>query len=415
MKVTHISTSDLGGAASACLRLHKALLKKGVESRVLVLDKYKPEQENVFSFFNDERKVKKAFNFFLRHISPTLDQRKLKGKISTYEIFSFPETVLKVHKHDIVRDAEIVHLHFISEFVDYPSFFKNTKKNFVWTLHDMNPFTGGCHYAAECRKFQKQCTDCPQLKGTKNTDRSLSIQKLKIKTMKDIKNQVVVSPSEWLKNESQSSRVFEDKIHYKIPHGIDTKEFKPHNKKFARDVFNLGHKEKLLLFIADDFKRHNKGFDVLLNALKQIKQDFRLITVGGLGNRKINADIKHTHLGYIEDKTFLSVAYSAADITVVPSIYEAFSLTTLESLASGTPTVAFDNTGPSEIIKHLETGYLAGIGHIDELAEGISHILFDDKNLENYSKQAREDVLKRFDINKTADQYIEVYTSLNMK
>ena len=40
----------------------------------------------------------------------------------------------------------------------------------VWTLHDMNPFTGGCHYSGDCGKFRESCGACPELQSTIQED-----------------------------------------------------------------------------------------------------------------------------------------------------------------------------------------------------------------------------------------------------
>ena len=69
-------------------------------------------------------------------------------------------------------DANVYHLHWVAGFLDYSTFFGAfpRDKPLVWTLHDMNQFTGGCHYTAGCDKFTLACGACPAL-GSKALDR----------------------------------------------------------------------------------------------------------------------------------------------------------------------------------------------------------------------------------------------------
>ena len=57
----------------------------------------------------------------------------------------------------------------VAGFIDFPSFFAAVPpaNPVVLTLHDVNHFTGGCHYAGSCRKFSMKCGACPQL-GSQN-------------------------------------------------------------------------------------------------------------------------------------------------------------------------------------------------------------------------------------------------------
>jgi hypothetical protein len=74
-------------------------------------------------------------------------KQMLKGKPSNYEVFSFPQTVYNITKHPLVQEADIIHLHWVANFLDYRSFFKQIQKPIVWTLHDLNPISEkGFHY-----------------------------------------------------------------------------------------------------------------------------------------------------------------------------------------------------------------------------------------------------------------------------
>lgn len=60
MKVLIVNTSDIGGAANACLRLHEGLLNNGVDSKVILIQKHK-HLPQTFQGFYQKKKV-----FFIR-------------------------------------------------------------------------------------------------------------------------------------------------------------------------------------------------------------------------------------------------------------------------------------------------------------------------------------------------------------
>ena len=62
-------------------------------------------------------------------------------------LFSIPYSeYTSLVDHPLVQEADIIHLHWIAGFVDYPTFFKKVDKPIVWTIHDENPGLGGSHY-----------------------------------------------------------------------------------------------------------------------------------------------------------------------------------------------------------------------------------------------------------------------------
>jgi glycosyltransferase involved in cell wall biosynthesis len=116
-------------------------------------------------------------------------------------------------------------------------------------------------------------------------------------------------------------------------------------------------------------------------------------------------------LGYLEDEP-LRALYSVVDVMVVPSRIESFGQIISESLASGTPVVAFDATGPRDIIDHKETGYLATPYDPKDLAKGIKWVITDPSRNERLGRQAREAAEQRFAIERVTDQHRELYQDI---
>ena len=180
IKVLHITTSTSGGAGIACVRLHQALEQEKIESIVLALKDYAGTRKNVRGIKTFTKGViadtiRKGKSWLQERVAKT----KLKNQPPGFELFSLNNTYFDITSHPAYRQADIVNLHWISNFVDYTSFFQNNKKPVVWTLHDMFPFTGGCHHADGWNGFETDCAYCPQLSGT--PDPSLASQQLQQK------------------------------------------------------------------------------------------------------------------------------------------------------------------------------------------------------------------------------------------
>ena len=117
---------------------------------------------------------------------------------------------------------------------------------------------------------------------------------------------------------------------------------------------------------------------------------------------------KTHYLGSLADDISLITLYSAVDVMVVPSLQEAFGLTAGESMACGTPVVAFGATGLLDIVEHQKTGYLAKPFESEDLACGIEWVL----NAPIYDElcvNAREKVVREFDSKVVAGKYVELY------
>jgi glycosyltransferase involved in cell wall biosynthesis len=96
------------------------------------------------------------------------------------------------------------------------------------------------------------------------------------------------------------------------------------------------------------------------------------------------------------------------DVMVVPSLQEAFGQTASESMACGTPVVAFGATGLLDIVDHKINGYLAKPFDTDDLKNGIEWVL-NTPNYDELCKNAREKVLREFDSKIVAKRHIELY------
>jgi hypothetical protein len=251
LKVLHVCTFDRGGAANACVRLHVGLLDEGLDSKLLVkqLSKNLPQAFKFYPKSSSLDRINKLFNRFLYLIGansdPILTNREIAHANFKQNLppgvgyFSFPQTDMDITASPLYLDSDIIHLHWVAGFLDYESFFKKNSKPIVWTLHDMEPFQGGTHYHDKYygvdnsgKPVPFNIPDMVLRKIKENFD-------VKRRALSNIPHLTIVSPSMWLRELSKKSTLFGDFPHFHIPYGLDTNVFKPRNKKFSKEMFNL--------------------------------------------------------------------------------------------------------------------------------------------------------------------------------
>jgi glycosyltransferase involved in cell wall biosynthesis len=408
MKILLLNTNDIsGGAAIAVYRLLKGLQQNSVQAQMLVQSR----KSDDYSVIGPQTKWQKVFG----KLRPTLDSIPVRFYKQRKKII-FSPAILPDNIFKKIQDInpDIIHLHWIAGgFIKIESLAK-IKKPIVWTLHDMWAFTGGCHYDEECGKYDKNCGHCPLLNSNKQKDLSYKIWKRKKKAWENL-DFTVITPSSWLGECAKKSSLFNKTRVEVIPNGIDLNRFKPIDKNIARDILCLPKEKKLILFGAlSALGDKRKGFLLLKESLKKLSskenKDIELVIFGS-SKPKGEEDLgfKTHYLGRLNDETSLALVYSASDVMIVPSIQEAFGQTASESLACGTPVVAFGDTGLLDIVDHQKNGYLAKPFDTADLAYGIKWVLEDDIRRKQLSQNAREKVVQEFDIVKVAKRYEDLY------
>lgn len=259
MKILHICTMDWGGAGKAALRLHLGLKSIGVESKMLVLH-HKSSDSDVMQFKQYNSNIfRRAWNRTRNKLSFLELNAYQHTRLREYDAFSNTRTLYNISASPLFKEADIINLHWIADMLDYDEFFlKVSDKPIAWTLHDMNPFTGGCHYSSGCSKYETGCVTCLQLGSKKQDDLSKKIFKRKEKAYKG-HHLHIVSPSEWLKDSAKKSLLFRKFKIEGIPYGVPTSVFKPQDKKLSRDLLYLPQDKTLILFGAS-YKTERKRF-----------------------------------------------------------------------------------------------------------------------------------------------------------
>lgn len=425
MKILIVNTYDRGGAANACKRLHLGLLDTGINSKVLLKSKQNDWPES-FQFVPEknapafQEKLKRKLKMLARELKLYKKKNDLDFKVTFLntrqkglEMFSFPQSPLDITQSPLYKEADIINLHWVANFLDFESFFKNNSKPVVWTLHDMNPFSGGEHYE---EVFLGIDNDGNPIERKKSEDEiRFSNQNLLLKKtiLSQVDNLTIVAPSEWLVQEAQKSEVFRNfKIHY-IPYGLDPTIYKPRNQRYSRDILNIPQEKKVVLFVADAVNKNRKGFVYLEKAFERLNnEDFVLCVVGSPSDEK-KPRKNYLELGSINKEGLMSSAYSAADVFVIPSLMDNLPNTVLESLMCGTPVIGFPEGGIPDMIKSGENGLITEEISVSSLHKTLVEFF---NSLESFKREEiRKEAVRNYDSKIQANRYISVFQNIMEK
>jgi glycosyltransferase involved in cell wall biosynthesis len=218
---------------------------------------------------------------------------------------------------------------------------------------------------------------------------------------------------------AKSSALFENLAIEVIPNCLDTALFRPSDKTDARKALSLPADKKLVLFGAMNATTDTrKGFHFLKESLKILLdggnlQETELVLFGESElSGQFNPGTKIHFLGKIPDAASLPLLYSAADVFIAPSVQENLSNTVMESLACGTPVVAFNVGGMPDMIRHKNNGYLAKPFECQDLADGISWVLENEKRRLELSESARRRVVQEYESGHIARQHLDLYEKI---
>ena len=409
MKILIVNTYDVqGGAARAAYRLHNSITDQGLDSKILVIDK----ESSDFKVLNQFDKKQKIYNK-IQQVVINFTFKKYKNKTNTF----FSNSWMPFSNFsDVVNEInpDILHLHWVSKGVLRIKDLQKINAPIVWSLHDMWAFTGGCHYDEHCGRFVKECGKCVVLGSQSEKDLSSKNYKQKKEVFSKLPNLTIIGLSKWLQESAKSSSLFRDKKVINLPNPIDTKKFKKFDKDKARELWGLPKNKKLVLFGAmSSTSDQRKGFFELSEALKNTnKKDFELVIFGTSTPEKPQDFGFNLHyMGTLSDNVSLVSLYNAVDVMVVPSLQENLSNTIMESLACGTPVVAFNIGGNKDMIDHKINGYLAKPFDVFDLAFGIEWVIYNESH-ETLQKNAINKVVKEFDTKVVGEKYIQLYESI---
>jgi glycosyltransferase involved in cell wall biosynthesis len=390
MRILHIYKTDNGGAGKAAIRLVNALNKAGATADTLTEEKIIHSRRS--------RQILIAYWWLFcekvqRHYFIKRNNLLYSAKNETADFFSNLSSPYLINYKKFSRSYDIIHLHWIAGFVDLNKFLKYCRLPVVVTQHDMNYFTGGCHYSFGCKQFDIVCKICPQV------DESYSSkveQEFRTKKMRysNCKNIFFVSPSRWLFELSSRSLLLRRFKHFCIPNCIPE----------IASVPNLLEIKDYILVIATDLDSKRKGGELLLSIIQNLLQlGYRVCMIGSSSKKIVHKNVYYA--GDVYDESKLFSYYKNALVTLLPTLEDNLPNVLLESLSVGTPLIGFDTGGLRDFIKNGYNGFLVTKNDIDALIQSLKSI----NHLYWTRAEIKFDALNYVSEEVVANKYMDLY------
>lgn len=239
--------------------------------------------------------------------------------------------------------------------------------------------------------------------------------------------EALIAVSQYTKKElTEFYNISEEKIHV-IYNGVDIQKFKPssRNKADLKRELGLAPDRKMILFVGRLYSR--KGLPTLLQAARGVVKGFKntqfVISGGGFKQneeklqklaRKEGIEDNVSFVGYFPDEK-LPDLYAAADIFVLPALYENFPFAILEAQSTGLPVVSTRVGGIPELIVDKHSGLLIDPGDHEQLADAIIKLLQDSSFAEKLGEKARQLIEEKFAWSLVTSQVIDLYRKITQK
>ena len=422
MNILHINTTThSGGAAKAMQRLHDELLAQKHQSEVIAGRNDLPGEPH-FHLMSD---VISPYQTNLSVIQSWAGSR-IEDFLGLHPWTN--RSTLNLSKIKLYEWADIIDLRNL-----HGGYFNlwalpelSLGKPVVWRLPDLWALTGYCAYPYDCMKWQDGCHDCPLLKGEGRLlvepkppprwDGTRRVWRAKQKTYMESKLHIVVN-SNWMK-EKVNQGILKDSLSVNvISNGVDLDVYKPINKHKAREKLGLPANETILLWGAASLGNLRKGYSYAVRAMELIQNDGKieplLITMGKTKRMDEKYPLeKVKHIGFVKDPARQALVYSAADLFLCSTLADAQPQTVIESLACGTPVIAYDIGPMPELIQNGKTGFIAPDVSVESLVATLVEVLEDPEHLVEMGLTCREEAEQKYNLSKQTKKYIDLYEKI---
>ena len=407
MKILQINNVyDFGSTGKIVRDLHHGLLKNGIDSVVYYGRRFKTNDPGVHKICSEL--YGKTQNGLYR-----ITGNKYGGCF-----FSTNRLIKAIEK----EHPDIVHLQCINgHFVNVYRLLEFLKKNntpTVLTLHAEFMYTGGCGHAFDCEQWKTEegCGQvrCPLYKKelkSQTGDRSSTMWQNMRSAFERFDNLTIVSVSPWLLERAKESTILKDKTHKVILNGLDTGIFHRYPErtvKTLKDELGYNIEDKIVFHATPSFNNdlsNPKGGHFVLNLAEKLT-DVKFL-IAGRYDPSIHVPDNVKLLGNLTDKARMAMLYSMADVTLLTSKRETFSMVCAESFCCGTPVAGF-RAGAPERISIPEFSSFCNYGDLDSLAESVLFWLYNKNDNDIISNKAAELYKKE----RMIKEYIKVYQGL---
>jgi glycosyltransferase involved in cell wall biosynthesis len=372
LKVLLVSHADVhGGASMAALRLYRALLSAGAQVEFLVGKRHTDEPGVIGPTGGLRHRLSDLRSWV------TVPLQWLHGSPND-SLHSYNLLPSGLDRQINAMAVDLVNIHWPHRELLSVAELGRIRQPMVWTLHDMWAFSGAAHYddLDHPRRYRTGYREADRAGSRWDLDRWTWLRKQRHWQGADL---AFVGPSRWMTGCVRSSALLGDRPAVTIPNCLDLELFSPVDRSTARQALGLPAGRRYLLCVALSITSdRRKGLAQMQPAIQQLagRQDLELLIVGAdRPAEPLDFGIPSRYLGAVRDEAAMAAIYAAADAFVAPSLQDNLPNTVVESLACGTPVVAYDVGGLGDLVNHGANGALARPFEIDDLATNLAWVL----------------------------------------
>lgn len=385
-------------------RLHRTLLRLGVDSKILVLD-----DEGTGP---DVSRLPRLETLALERRA-----RSVAGRLGLNDIHRLGS--FQLDRHTFFQNADLVHFHGMHSgtfsYLAVPRL--AASRPCVLSLHDTWAFTGHCAYSYECQRWKTGCGDCPHPEENPAVARDATRLEWRMKSRAFLKSGMrLVSKSSWTTRMARVSALRHLPA-VEIPYGVDSGVYRPRGRARSRELLGLPQDRLVLLVSGRNLGNRRNGVDLLVHALQGLRPDLAarcvILVMADKGVELLQgAGLAVRDLGYLEDDHLKAIAYSAADLYLFPTRADASGLAAIESQACGTPVVSFRVGGVPDHVRPGETGFLAEPEDVLGFRDGIALLLENEATRLRMAGACRSSVLRDYDLILEATRHADLYDAI---
>jgi len=403
MHLLYVTAADLMGKQFNGRLLHDSLRSLGHRSDMAVAWKQSDEP---------------AIHLLRRRGTLALDLllTRLEQRLSLHSVL--PVSAARLYYSSYYRKADILHLQLIQSASFFSLFnipIMSQRRPVVWTLHDPWPMTGHCVHPLECDRWLTGCGECPNLAGLFPIMKDTTAFQWQLKKWIMANSRLIlVVASKWMYDRVRRSPILSHLPCHLIPFGVDVDIFKPYDKLESRRVLGIPPEAHVLSCRATkdyDYKG-TVYIERSLGMLNPEKQTY-LLTMNDRGALDaLRGKYRLMEFGWIEDQKKIAQILAASDLFLMPSIAESFGMMAVESMACGTPVVAFDGTALSDTIDAPHCGVVVPYKDHEAFGHAIEELLRQPEKRYEMGMRGVDKVRNEYTLDLYLSRHIQLYQNI---